>query len=77
MPPALTRRAFLRQSAFAGMTGVTMGVWSGRSVAKSTSPNERLNIACVGTANQARFSIGSLTKYSQCLATSQYVRSSS
>ncbi len=53
------RRRFLKTSA-AGSLAVGFGVWSSRSLAESKSPHEKLNIACVGTANQARFSIGGL-----------------
>ena len=54
----LRRREFLRRSALAGTAlAVSSGVWSSRALAKTTSPNEKLNIGCIGTANQARFSI--------------------
>ena len=56
---ALNRRQFLK-SATAGSVAAGIGVWSSRSLAESGSPNEKLNIACVGTAGQARFSIGGL-----------------
>jgi len=35
----------------------TGGFWSGVSAKASNAANEKLNIACIGTANQARFSI--------------------
>jgi predicted dehydrogenase len=56
-----TRREFLRHSALAG-TALTLsgGVWSSRSLAATTSPNEKLNIGVIGTANQARFSINAV-----------------
>src|SRR5262245_22735680 len=60
MPQPLNRREFLARSTLAGTAAVSFGVWSSRSVAESSSPNEKLNIACVGTANQARFSMGNL-----------------
>jgi predicted dehydrogenase len=56
MPNQFSRREFLGRSALAG-TAVGLGVWSSRSLAESKSPNEKLNIAMIGTANQARFSI--------------------
>lgn len=34
-----------------------VGYWSSSAVAQSKSPNEKLNIGCIGTANQAGFSI--------------------
>ena len=36
-----------------GAAALTSGVWSELAAAQSTSPNEKLNIACVGTANRA------------------------
>jgi predicted dehydrogenase len=56
MSKRIPRREFLSRSAVAG-AAVGLGVWSSRSLAESKSPNEKLNIAMVGTANQARFSI--------------------
>lgn len=56
----LRRRDFLKQTA-AGSALVGLGVWSSRAAAEPNSPNEKLNIACVGTANQARYSIGGLS----------------
>ncbi len=47
-----SRRNFLKASA-AGAAAVSSGVWSELAPAQSTSPNEKLNIACVGTANRA------------------------
>lgn len=60
MSSRINRRAFLRQATAAGAALSTAGVWSSRAAAVSKSPNEKLNVAFVGTANQARFSIGSL-----------------
>lgn len=51
---SLPRRDFLRLS---GAAALSTGVWSQLAAQESTSPNEKLNIACVGTANQAQFSI--------------------
>src|SRR5260221_269760 len=56
MSKRIARREFLGRSALAG-AAVGLGVWSSRSLAESKSPNEKLNIAMIGTANQARFSI--------------------
>ena len=58
MSTPLNRRGFLRQS----LTGVGLGigVWSSRRANASSSPNEKLNVAFIGTANQARFSIDNL-----------------
>jgi len=57
MPRKSSRRFFLKQSTLAG---VGLWVYGGVAAAASTSPNEKLNVAFVGTANQARFSIGSM-----------------
>jgi len=48
----LTRRRFL-QTTSAGVAVVTSGVWSQLPAADSKSPNGKLNLACVGTANRA------------------------
>src|SRR4051812_7299544 len=56
MSHRIPRREFLGRTAVAG-AAVGLGVWSSRSLAESKSPNEKLNIAMIGTANQARFSI--------------------
>jgi len=37
----------------AGATVLASGVWSELAAAESTSPNEKLNMGCVGTANRA------------------------
>ena len=49
---SLSRRDFLRFSG-AGAAVISSGVWSQLAAAESKSPNEKLNIACVGTANRA------------------------
>ena len=48
----LTRRSFLKVSGI-GAAAVSSGVWSELAAAASNSPNEKLQIACVGTANRA------------------------
>ena len=60
MQSKMKRREFLQHSAAVGLAGLGVGVWSSRSSAESKSPSEKLNIACIGTANQARFSIGNV-----------------
>src|SRR5262249_24410513 len=47
-------------SAHAALIGLGFGVWSSRAAAQSKSPNEKLNMAFVGTSNQARYSLDSL-----------------
>ena len=56
MPPKafVTRRDFLKAtSATAGTAAVSGGYFSELAAAPSNSPNELLNIACIGTANRA------------------------
>ena len=57
---SMNRREFLARSGVAGAATIGFGVWTGRLAAEAKSPNEKLNVACVGTANQARFSMGNL-----------------
>jgi len=49
---SFNRRDFLRVSG-AGAAAVSCGVWSELAAAEPKSPNAKLNIACVGTANRA------------------------
>ncbi len=49
-----TRRDFLKTS---GALAVTAGVWSEVAAQTSNSPNEKLRILCVGTANRAAANI--------------------
>ncbi len=60
MTGRFNRREFLGRSAAVG-AALGAGVWSSAARAESKSPNEKLNIACIGTANQARFSIGNVS----------------
>ncbi len=46
----VSRRDFLKVS---GAAALSAGVWSEVAAQDSNSPNEKLNIACVGTANRA------------------------
>ncbi len=48
----LSRRDFLRMSGV-GAAAISSGVWSELAAAESKSPNAKLNIGCVGTANRA------------------------
>ena len=48
----MDRRRFLQTSGL-GAAAVATGVWSEQALADSKSPNEKLTIACVGTANRA------------------------
>jgi predicted dehydrogenase len=58
-PSNLSRRNFLKTAA-AGTAALSTGVWSGTAVAASQSANEKLNIACIGTANRAAGDIADL-----------------
>jgi predicted dehydrogenase len=51
----ISRRDFIAKSAAIGV--IAAGVHSSCAAAQSTSPNEKLNIGFVGTANQALFSL--------------------
>jgi len=47
-----TRRDFLKTSGI-GMTALSSGVWTATAAAESTATSQKLNIACIGTANRA------------------------
>ena len=49
----MTRRRFLKQSAALTTSAIATGVWGQSEAAESLSPNEKLKILCVGTANRA------------------------
>ncbi|QDV41895.1 Inositol 2-dehydrogenase [Stieleria neptunia] len=51
--PAMQRRQFLKHSAALSTAALTAGVWSETQAADSLSPNEKLKVLCVGTANRA------------------------
>jgi len=51
--PAVDRRDFLKASSAAGAVAVLGGVWSELAGQQSNSPSEKLNLACIGTANRA------------------------
>ncbi|MCE9546832.1 MAG: Gfo/Idh/MocA family oxidoreductase [Planctomycetia bacterium] len=55
-PYTLSRRQFLSNSARVSAAGAALlatGVWSELPAAESKSPNEKLDVACIGTANRA------------------------
>lgn len=60
----VSRRRFLQSSTAASAAILASGVWSSRSNAESTSANEKLNIACIGTANRALANINGVTSES-------------
>ena len=47
------RRQVLK-AAGAAVAVSSVGYWSSLAAAQSKSPNEKLNLACIGTANQRR-----------------------
>jgi len=54
-----TRRQFVKQSAAAaGAALLAGGVWSELRADDSKSPNEKLNVACIGVANRAAANVG-------------------
>ena len=60
MPRIHDRREFLKRTALAGSAALGCGYFTSRAPAESKSPNEKLNIGVIGTANQARFTIGNI-----------------
>ncbi len=58
--PDYNRRDFLKTTAAASAAAAAGGVWSELAARESVSPNEKLNIGCIGTANQAQFSINNV-----------------
>ena len=58
----IDRRDFLKNTAAASAAIAGAGVWSQLPAAESKSPNEKLDIVCIGTSNQARFSIGNVQR---------------
>jgi predicted dehydrogenase len=61
MPNRTSRRSFLRTTA-AGAAVLSSGVWSELKAQESKSPNEKLNVACVGVANRASASVNEVAK---------------
>ena len=53
------RRNFLRVTG-AGAAVLSSGVWSELAAQESKSPNEKLNVACVGTANRAAANVNAV-----------------
>lgn len=49
---SLTRRQFVAAASAAG-SAATVGYFTSSAIAQSNSPNEKLNLACIGTANRA------------------------
>ncbi|TWT60515.1 Gfo/Idh/MocA family protein [Rubinisphaera italica] len=47
-----SRRDFLKTTS-AGAAAISAGVWTGGAIAEPTSPLQKLNIGCIGTANRA------------------------
>ena len=57
MTQRTNRREFLKTTSLA-TAALAVGTHSSLTLAQSTSPNEKLNIACIGTANRAAANIG-------------------
>jgi len=57
--PNVSRRSFLKTTA-AGAAALSTGVWSASAKAASRSALQKLNIACIGTANRAAADIAGL-----------------
>ncbi len=57
----VNRREFL-QTTSAGAVAVSTGVFTGSTSAASQSPNEKLKIACIGTANRASADINGVAR---------------
>lgn len=55
-PLKSSRRQFLATTTASGL--ITAGYFGSCAAADSKSPNEKLNLACIGTANQAAYDIG-------------------
>ncbi len=53
----IKRRDFLKTSA-AGAALLSSGVWTGVAAAASRAASEKLNVACIGTANRAAADVG-------------------
>ena len=56
-PSDFNRRDFLKTSTAAGAAAIAGGVWSETVAEDSNAPSEKINIACIGTANRARADI--------------------
>ncbi len=56
----LHRRDFLKFSGLAGVSLAGAGYFSSATAKDSTSPNQRLDLGCIGTAHQAGYSIESV-----------------
>ena len=59
MSDKLNRRQMLRNTSLAGI-----GIWlsSGEALAATRSPNEKLNVACVGLGNQGRANLSKVAE---------------
>ena len=56
--PSMDRRQFVKTAAAAGAVSLGFGVWSELPAAESKSPNEKLNIAGIGTGGMASADLG-------------------
>ena len=56
---SVDRRDFIKSSV-AGAAAVSGGLWSGLAAAESTAASQKLNVACIGTANRAAASVAAV-----------------
>ncbi len=56
-----TRRELIGQASLAAGLTALGGVWSSRSIAQSKSPNEKLNIGCIGIGGQGASDVGNVS----------------
>jgi len=61
MPESISRRELIKDATLvAGLTALG-GVWSSKSNAQSRSPNEKLNIGCIGIGGQGASDVGNVS----------------
>jgi hypothetical protein len=61
MSQEYSRRDLIRNVSLSAGLAALGGVWSSRSVAQSKSPNEKLNIGCIGVGGQGASDVGNVS----------------
>ncbi len=62
MSDQISRRELIRNASLtAGLSAMGGGVWSSKAVAQSKSPNEKLNIGCIGVGGQGASDVGNVS----------------
>src|SRR5580658_2562096 len=56
-----SRRDLIRHVSLSAGLAALGGVWSSRSIAQSKSPNEKLNIGCIGIGGQGASDVGNVS----------------